>query len=92
MEASLGQTIATSRQAKGLWQWQLAEKLEIKQTMLSRIEAGQVMPSMTALEKISIILDISPDKLRQKALEIVAAMAKCPQFSQKLRSEGLSLN
>ena len=80
MEKSLGQTIATSRRAKGLWQWELAEIIGIKQPMLSRIEAGQVMPPITTLEKISAALDIPPDELHGKAAEIIEAMAKCSRF------------
>ena len=92
MGTSLGQTIATSRRAKGLWQWRLAEMIDIEQAMLSRIEAGQVMPGTTTLEKISAILDIPPDELRGKAAEIVETMAKCPRFRRRSGLRGPSLN
>ena len=92
MAISLGQTISTSRRAKGLQQWELAEMIGIEQTTLSRIEAGQVMPTMTTLEKISTILDIPPDELREKAAEIIEAMARCPRFMQRSGLRGTSLN
>ena len=92
MDHTLGQTIAATRRAKGLRQWQLAEMIGIRQTSLSRIEAGQIIPSMATLEKISTVLNIPYDELRQKALEIIEAMAKCPRVRRGFLSRGSGLN
>ena len=59
----LGQKIKTLRKAKGLSQEKFAEKAELSQQHISRIENGQTYPGVATLAKIAKVLNIPMDDL-----------------------------
>ncbi len=59
----MGQRIREKRKAYMITQEVLAEKLGISVEYMSRVENGNVRASLTLLEKISRVLDISEEEL-----------------------------
>lgn len=57
---ALGLKIREYRKNKGLTQEKLAERIDINQRQLTRIESGENYPSAETLEKICIAMDIEP--------------------------------
>lgn len=55
------------RRAKNITQNELAEKIGVSNSVLSRIEAGKVVPSERRLNAIAAALDVSPDSLTSAA-------------------------
>ncbi len=55
--------IKENRKKKGLSQGQLAEKLNIKQTTMSKWELNKSTPSLQRLAEIAEVLDVSLDDL-----------------------------
>lgn len=57
------------REAAGLRQYELAERMGVKQASVSAWESGQAMPSAANLLKLADILDCSVDEIlgRKKA-------------------------
>lgn len=60
---TLGQTLKTKREAKGLLLRQVAAFLDIDQAILSKIEKGDRKPSKENIGKLSEILEIDREKL-----------------------------
>ncbi|MCB9188044.1 MAG: helix-turn-helix transcriptional regulator [Flavobacteriales bacterium] len=54
----LGQRIAELRKAKGMTQFEFAEKLDMQRTALTRIETGNVNTTILTLKSICDLLDI----------------------------------
>ena len=61
---SIGQRIKMYRCKRGLSQSELARRVEINPSGLSRIEAGKEALSKAVSERICQVLDISPDRLK----------------------------
>lgn len=59
----MGQRIRNIRREKGFTQETLSEQLDISTEHLSRIETGSYRPSIGLIEKLSIIFEISEEKL-----------------------------
>ena len=59
----LGKKIKTLRKAKGLSQEKFAEKAELSQQHISRIEKGLTYPGVATLAKIAKVLNIPMDDL-----------------------------
>ena len=55
-----GQNLKFLRKEKGLTQEQLSEMINIDIRQYSRIETGKGFPSLTTLDKICEVLDVSP--------------------------------
>ena len=51
------------RKQKKITQWQLAEKLGIDTTTLSRYEQGKFEPSLTRIMEICEVLEVKPNEL-----------------------------
>ena len=62
----LGWKIKQSRIALALSQSELAEKLGIKQQVLSRWESNKVKPSMKSIKKLAEALEIDPKELTKR--------------------------
>lgn len=60
---SLGLNIAYYRKKKNLSQIELAEKINISRTHMSRIETAECCPSLEVIFDICEFLDVSPSKL-----------------------------
>lgn len=56
----LGLNIAYYRKKNGLTQMQLAEKINISRTHMSRIETAECAPSVDVILKIAKILNVNP--------------------------------
>jgi transcriptional regulator with XRE-family HTH domain len=65
----LGEKIKTRRKALGLSQGELAEKVGINATHLSRLETGKYQPSLEVLRKLSEVLAVSADYLLKEDAE-----------------------
>ena len=61
---SIGQRIKMYRCKRGLSQSELARRIEINQSGISRIESGKEALSKAVSERICQVLDISPDRLK----------------------------
>ncbi len=62
-DETLGHRIKTLRKAKGLSQERFAEKADLTQQHISRIENGLIYPSVATLTKIAKVLNIPLDDL-----------------------------
>ncbi len=51
-------SIITARQAQGLTQGQLAERIGTRQPVISRLESGEGNPTLNQLQKIAKALDL----------------------------------
>ena len=89
----LGATIAKKRRSLGLTQAQLAEKLDIGQDALSRMEKGRISPKLTRLPYIAAALDCSVAELFRPQNEgnedIAAQIAAIIEPLSKIKQYGL---
>ncbi|MBQ5994937.1 MAG: helix-turn-helix transcriptional regulator [Clostridia bacterium] len=60
---TLGLKIAYYRKLRGLSQNELAEKVNISRTHMSRIETSECAVSLDVIFDICDVLDVTPDKL-----------------------------
>jgi transcriptional regulator with XRE-family HTH domain len=58
-----GANVARAREQRGLSQSQLARKIEVVDTYISRIETGRAQPSFRLILAIARQLDITPAEL-----------------------------
>jgi transcriptional regulator with XRE-family HTH domain len=58
-----GANVARAREKRGLSQSQLARKVEVVDTYISRIETGRAQPSFRLMLAIARQLDTAPAKL-----------------------------
>ena len=56
--------IRVARFKRGLFQWELAKKAGLPESILSRIETGRLQPSLDQLCKIAEVLSVDPEELR----------------------------
>lgn len=61
------------RRAKGLRQYQLAERLGISEVRVSRIETGRTVPTPELSEQISVMLGVAVEELFPKKQEMEGA-------------------
>ncbi|MFZ3017286.1 MAG: helix-turn-helix transcriptional regulator [Gallionella sp.] len=64
---SVGTLIATRRKSLGLTQGELAERVEIEQESMSRIETGRITPSLSRLFSLADALDCPIEALLRPA-------------------------
>lgn len=55
--------LAALRREQGLTQQALADRTDIHATLIRRYEAGKVQPSLDALRKLALALNVSADQL-----------------------------
>jgi transcriptional regulator with XRE-family HTH domain len=58
-----GANLARAREARGLSQSQLARKVEVVDTYISRIETGRAQPSFQLILALAGALDVQPGEL-----------------------------
>lgn len=63
---SIGKNVKSRREACGLDQTELAEKLHITQSMMSHIENGRKIPSVPLLADIAKVLHCTIDELAKE--------------------------
>ncbi len=61
---SIGQRVKMYRCKRGLSQLELAKRIEINRSGISRIESGKEAMSKAVADRICQVLDISPDRLK----------------------------
>jgi transcriptional regulator with XRE-family HTH domain len=92
----LGKRIKKSREAKGLTQEKLAEKLDVSNAYVSKIERGKTPISLDRLSELCIVLEQSTDYILRGANhysdeylrnEILAMIEGCSAKKIKLISE-----
>jgi transcriptional regulator with XRE-family HTH domain len=83
VERRLGDRVAALRQAAGLTQAELAERLEVAVETISRLERGSVVPSLPRLARLAETLSVElidlfthPRGVRQKAEDRLAAVLR----------------
>ena len=59
LEYEIARAIIRARIEKGLTQKQLADKLNTKQSVISRVESANTTPSLSLLKRLAQALDIS---------------------------------
>lgn len=59
----LGSNLKKARQAAGMTQLELAEKLHVRQKDISRWESGTPSPSVVTFREICLILKASADEI-----------------------------
>lgn len=59
IEREIAHALILARVKKRLTQAQLAKKLKTKQSAISRVESGQVTPSLSFLKRLASVLDTS---------------------------------
>ncbi len=64
--AEFGEQLRKAREAKGMTQQTLAEKVYVTRQAVSRWECGDRYPDLITTKKISVILDVSIDELVSK--------------------------
>ena len=60
---ALGQVISKQRKAKGMTQFELAEKMEVTDKAVSKWERGEACPDVASLAKLAGVLEVSSDEL-----------------------------
>lgn len=68
LQNDIGEKIRQLRKSKGLTQAQLAEKVDIDNKHLSRIEKGRHMPTYNIIKKLSEVLEFNIFELDKKEL------------------------
>ena len=61
-----GKTLRRLRIAKKLTQEELGLEAGLRRTFISSLELGQQQPSITTIEKLAVVLEISMSKLLQQ--------------------------
>jgi UDPglucose 6-dehydrogenase len=64
---ALAKTVRNKREKKNLSQSQLADQTDINRAMISKIENGSHMPSISQLEDLMEVLDFDFDEIRENA-------------------------
>lgn len=85
MKEELAKNIVIYRKRKGLTQEELAKKLGLSFQAVSKWETAQTMPDISLLPNLSLLLDISVDKLlgyssRQKQISIYEEEYKISEY------------
>lgn len=62
-DALLGERIASLRKQRGLTQVELAERLDVIQSIISDYERGRLRPNPTILAKLAMVLHVSADEI-----------------------------
>lgn len=75
--------LGRAREAKGLTQRKLAKRIGVGAEYMSRIENGWVDPSEKLVMRLSMVLELKPDEVRQLVL-----YARRRRMSQELRISG----
>lgn len=66
--AAIGLKVAAARKALGLSQKEMAERLDVSQGFVSRLEGGEKLPSLETLLSVSKILGVQPSEFLDEDL------------------------
>ena len=56
-----------ARLESGLRQWDVARRVGVSESQLSKIETGRIIPDASVIERIAAVLDVLPEELRPAA-------------------------
>ncbi len=88
----IGQRIKSGRKEKGFTQEIFSEMIDISTEHLSRIETGAYRPSLSLIEKISAILEITEEELmfgKKSESEITAQLTAKLKYLSPQKQEAL---
>lgn len=71
LESLVSHRIRELRILRGMTQSELAEKIGSKKPHISDIELGKTSPGLGVIAKLSQALDVDPDDILSKTLELV---------------------
>ena len=66
VSVAFGKALRRLRIAKNLTQEQLGLEAGLRRTFISSLELGQKQPSITTIQKLAVVLEISMSKLLQQ--------------------------
>jgi transcriptional regulator with XRE-family HTH domain len=66
VSVAFGKTLRRLRITKNLTQEQLGLEAGLRRTFISSLELGQKQPSITTIQKLAVVLEISMSKLLQQ--------------------------
>jgi len=66
VSVAFGKTLRRLRITKNLTQEQLGLEAGLRRTFISSLELGQKQPSITTIQKLAVVLEISMSKLFQQ--------------------------
>ena len=66
VSVAFGKALMRLRIAKNLTQEQLGLEAGLRRTFISSLELGQKQPSITTIQKLAVVLEISMSKLLQQ--------------------------
>ena len=66
VSVAFGKALRRFRIAKNLTQEQLGLEAGLRRTFISSLELGQKQPSITTIQKLAVVLEISMSKLLQQ--------------------------
>ncbi len=66
VSVAFGKTLRRLRVTKNLTQEQLGLEAGLRRTFISSLELGQKEPSITTIQKLAVVLEISMSKLLQQ--------------------------
>ena len=78
----LGKNLRYLRKQKGLTQSDIADKLDIKRTMISAYEEGRSEPKLASLNILAGVFNVSVDELLNRDIEVAG---KLPQQNQQVK-------
>lgn len=78
----LGKNLRYLRKQKGLTQSDIADKLDIKRTMISAYEEGRSEPKLASLNILAGVFNVSVDELLNRDIEVAG---KLPQQDQQVK-------
>jgi transcriptional regulator with XRE-family HTH domain len=74
--AKFGELVRSTRRAKGLKVWEVAERVDIDAKHLGRIERGEKQPSFDLIMALARVLNVSPSRFFEFDLAEPMALRK----------------
>ncbi len=81
-----GRRLSQARQAAGLTQMELAERLDVSQQMIDYYERRANNPTIAFVRKAAAVLSISADELLGQTAQPVRRYGPVPQLEQRLQA------
>ena len=89
MFGRIGQALAIIRQARGISQYQLADRCRIGRSQVSKYEAGKELMKLDTLEKILRVLSMEPDQFFRLVTSLDDSLKPVPEAEKERRNRKL---
>jgi transcriptional regulator with XRE-family HTH domain len=89
MFGRIGQALAIIRQARGISQYELADRCRIGRSQVSKYEAGKELMKLDTLEKILRVLGIEPDQFFRLVTSLDDSLKPVPEAEKERRNRKL---